>query len=62
MNAGKGSQDKSDQKRETVGGLKRKMKNTDSKLVLPTAAESEESANHVCVCGLPRGHIPISAC
>ena len=47
LNAGKGSQGKGDQKRETVGGLKRKMKDADSKLVLPTAAESEESANHV---------------
>ena len=47
LNAGKGSQEKSYQKRETVSGLKRKMEDTDSKLVLPTAAESEESANHV---------------
>ena len=47
LNAGKGSQEKGEQKRETVGGLKRKQKGGDAAKAMPGIPEMEESAHAV---------------
>ena len=59
-NAGKGLQDKRDQKRKPVGGLNRRMKDNGSKLVL-SSEQSRKSQQIMCMRGLPLGQIPISA-